>query len=174
MRLVPLMDDTLFEMLQPRVTVYGLKGVNPNTATIQALQSLDPGITKAIADKIVTQREKDPFTDANSFYSYVTGEGARLTVRDAKDLPLVFDTITSFRINAQGQYGNVSRSITAIVVDLNSTAAKIKSYVDKEKSQNPDPNNPNPNPTPTPTQQTKKPAQTLPKGAPRIVYWYEQ
>ncbi len=170
LRLLPLMDDTLFELLQSRVTIYGLKGVNPNTATASVLRSLDPGITKDIAEKVITQREKTPFASAEQFFTFLLQEGARLEVRDAKDLPLTFETLTSFRITAEGRFGNVSRTITAIVTDINGTASRIKEFTDKQnQANNPNPN-PNPNANPNPP---KKPTQTLPKGPPRIVYWYE-
>lgn len=171
MRLLPLMDDTLFEILQSRVTIYGLKGVNPNTATSAALQSLDIGITKAIADRIIEEREKAPFSDANSFFTFVTQEGARMQARSGQELPLTFETMTSFRVTAHGQFGNISRSITAIVVDINSTAARIKEFVDKEKTETQEPQ---PGTPPPGGQPAKKTTQTLSKGPPRIVYWFEQ
>lgn len=169
MRLLPLMDDTLFEILQPRVTIYGQKGVNPNTATSSALQSLDPGITKAIAEKVLIQRDKKPFGSADDFFTFLMQEGARLEARNASDLPLSFDTLTSFRIIAEGRFGTATRKITVIVADLNGTAARIKEFTDKDKAAS----DPNSGGTTTPPTPPKKTTQPLPKGPPRIVYWYE-
>jgi general secretion pathway protein K len=178
LRMIPYLDDRLYELLEPRITIYGLKGVNPNTATSEALQSLDPGITKEVAQQIIQQRDKDPFSDGPSFFSFVAGKAAqRLVARGATEWPLTFDTMTSFRIVAQGDFGSVSRKITAIVMDINRTSSRIKEFVDKEKA---DQNNQTGQPgtgTQTGTQtgaQTQKAAETISKGPPRIVYWYEQ
>lgn len=177
MRMLPMIDDRLFALLEPRVTLYGLKGVNPNTASAAVLQSIDVGITKEIADKIVAHREKNPFASADDFSSYVAQEGARMAVTNASELPLTFDTMTSFRVTGEGIYAGVSRRITAIVIDINSTAKKIKQFVDEDKKNaNPDPNaGTSPSPTPQQNNSTSKnTAERLPKGPPRIVYWSEQ
>lgn len=100
-----------------------------------------------------------------------------MAVTNASELPLTFDTMTSFRVTGEGIYAGVSRRITAIVIDINSTAKKIKQFVDEDKKNaNPDPNaGTSPSPTPQQNNSTSKnTAERLPKGPPRIVYWSEQ
>ena len=44
------MKDEFYDLLEPRVTIYGMKGINPNLANKEVLKSLDPGMTdEAIA-----------------------------------------------------------------------------------------------------------------------------
>ncbi|MEN0059012.1 MAG: type II secretion system protein GspK, partial [Bdellovibrio sp.] len=43
---IPGMNDDFYNLLLPRVTLYGMKGINPNLATREVLLSLDPGMTE--------------------------------------------------------------------------------------------------------------------------------
>ncbi|MFN9067835.1 MAG: general secretion pathway protein GspK, partial [Bdellovibrionales bacterium] len=84
LRILPLMDEQLFQLLENRVTTFGLKGINPNTATKEVLMSLDPAITSEIADKLIARRQNEneggPFKSADEFWSAVQSLGARITV----------------------------------------------------------------------------------------------
>lgn len=176
LRLVKGMTDDFFDLLEPRVTIYGMRGVNPNVASEVVLMSLDPGITEEVARKIIQRREDPqqggPFRDKEGFWGYVEGEaGGRLQNENSKEIPLVFDRLTSFKIVAKGKFASSERVIEAIVVDLDQTAKRIKEFVDKDKqAENPTPTG---TPTTTPTSSTSK-NEPLPKGPPRIVYWYER
>ncbi len=170
LHMIPLMDDNLFEMLQPRITIYGLKGVNPNTASVESLQSLDPGVTKEVAQAVLQERQKNPFTSADSFFAFASEKsGQKLKARKSEEWPITFDSMTSFRVTAHGVYQNTSREITAIVMDISQTSARIKSFVDKDKPKDPPPGGGAPPKTPPP----KKPPERLSKGPPRVVYWSE-
>ncbi len=172
LRMLPYMDDNLFDMLEPRVTIYGLKGVNPNTATLEALQSLDPGITKDIAQVIIQERQKNPFSSADGFFSFVSEKsGQKMKARKADEWPITFDSMTSFRVTANGAFQNSSRKIVAIVMDINKTSSRIKDFVDKDKPK--DPNDPSA-PVDKKPATKKNPAERLSKGPPRVVYWSEQ
>ncbi len=169
LHLIPLMDDNLFEMLEPRITIYGLKGVNPNTASSESLQSLDPGLTKEVAQSVLQERQKNPFTTADSFFAFASEKsGQKLKARKSDEWPITFDSMTSFRVTAHGVYQNTSREITAIVMDISQTSARIKTFVDKDKPKDPLPAGGSPKTAPP-----KKPPERLSKGPPRVVYWSE-
>jgi len=175
LRLVPGMTEDFYEMLEPAITIYGMKAINPNQATKEVLKSLDAEINDEIADAII-KRRSDPnqggaFKNKDDFWGFVTGKGARLSEK-TEETPLVFDKVTNFRIKSLGEYAGVSREITVVVMDLQNIATTIKTYVDKEK-----PVVPGASPSPTPNnQQNQAQSQSapLPKGPPRIVYWGER
>lgn len=190
LRMVPEMNDDFFDLLEPVVTIYGMKGINPNLASKAVLKSLDPGITEEVATELVKRREDNnlggPYKDAQDFWGYAQSKGAQ-TVGDTSKIPLIFESIMNFRIRSTGQFGNVTSEITAIVMDVSQTASKIKSFVDKEKQSNnqnsnsTDPNDPSANPSNpgggsgqqnNQNQKTATDAQN--KGPPRIVYWSER
>lgn len=181
LRLVPGMNEDFFEILEPIITVYGMKGINPNQASKEILKSLDPEITDEVADAIIKRRdntnEGGRFKNKEDFWGFIAGRGVRLGEK-AEETPLVFDKVMNFRIRSTGEFGGVSREITAVVVDLQNIASSLKGFVDKEKQQ---PNQPGGTPgtpgTPgQPNQQNPAQSQTqpLPKGPPRIVYWGER
>ncbi|WP_413287882.1 general secretion pathway protein GspK [Bdellovibrio sp. HCB337] len=176
-RMVPGMNEDFYELLEPAITIYGMKAINPNEASKEVLKSLDPEITDEIADEIIKRRGDPnlggPFKNKEDFWGFITGRGARLGEK-TEETPLVFDKVTNFRIKSTGEYAGVSREIVAVVMDLQSVANTVKGYVDKEKQQQ---QQPGATPTPTPNN-PQNPAQSqsapLPKGPPRIVYWGER
>jgi len=176
MRLVPGMNEDFFELLAPNVTVYGMKGINPNQASKELLKSLDPLITDEVADLIVKRRdnpnEGGPFKNKDDFWGFVKSH-TRTLGEKTEETPLIFDKVVNFRIKSTGEYAGVSREITVVVMDLQTVANTLKGYVAKEKqAANPPPAGaPTPTPTPTPAQSQSP---TLPKGPPRIVYWGER
>ncbi|WP_413587291.1 general secretion pathway protein GspK [Bdellovibrio sp. HCB274] len=180
---VPELTDELFEILEPRITIYGMKGINPNIATKDVLKSLDPGMTEEVVTEIIKRRDdKDlggPFKDADDFWNFVTSKNARLEGK-TEEIPLVFESVFNFRIRSTGEFARSTSEITVITMDLNKTVAKIKDYVDKDKkAANPnDPSNPtNPPPggnTGGNSGNTQGKSDPIPKGPPRIVFWGER
>lgn len=171
LRLVAGMNEDFFEILEPAITIYGMKGINPNQASKEVLKSLDPEINDEIADAIVKRRdnpnEGGPFKNKDDFWGFVQGRGARLGDK-AEETPLIFDKVVNFRIKSTGEYAGVSREISVVVMDLQNIATTLKGYVEKEKQQQ------QPNPSPTPQKPAQSQTPQLPKGAPRIVYWGER
>lgn len=170
LHMVPGMNDVFYGILEPLITIYGMKGINPNLVSKDILKSLDPGITDEIADEVIKRRQDTklggPFKDAQDFWNFVTSKQARLE-NDPKDIPLIFDNIMNFRIRSTGEFAGATREITAIVMDVNKAASKVSEYITKEKQ--------DPNVTPPANQKT--PAATSDssnKGPPRIVYWNER
>jgi general secretion pathway protein K len=183
-RMVPGMTEDFFEVLEPSITIYGMKAINPNQTTKEVIKSLDAGITDEIADAIIKRRDDTnlggPFRDKDDFWGFAIQKGARLGEK-YEETPLIFDKVFNFRIHSVGEYAGASREIDVVVMDLQNVASTVKGYVDKEKQQQQQQagqTNPQ-GPTQQQQQQTQqKPAQsqsaTLPKGPPRIVYWGER
>lgn len=181
LHMVPGMNDDFYNLLEPRVTIYGMKGINPNLATKEVLLSLDPGITKEVVADILKRRDSEaeggPFKcdkegGSADFWDFVTSRGARLT-GEPKDIPITCDTVMNFKIRSTGEFAGATREITAIVMDLNKAAAKIKTFVDKDKKDAEGTETSTTSTTKTTTSSAAK-AEPLPKGPPRIVYWSER
>lgn len=177
---IPGMNDEFYGMLEPLVTIYGMKGLNPNLASKDVLKSLDPGITNEVADEVIKRRSDTqlggPFKDAQDFWSFVNSKQARLE-NDTKDIPLVFDTVMNFRIRSTGEFAGASREITAIVMDVSKAASKVSEYLTQEK-QDQTASDPNKSPQTTGTAAGNTNSKTATdannKGPPRIVYWNER
>lgn len=190
LRLVPGMTDEFYDLLAPRVTIYGMKAINPNTASKEVLMSLDPGLTEQAVNEAIERRDNPdkggPFKGRTSQeclndFKSVVERGSRLSP-DFDQIPMICNKVINFRIKAIGIYGSgklaVQRTITAVVMDISASAKQIKGFVDKENTPPQNPANPaNPatpaqgNPAgPTAGNQTQEP---LPKGPPRVVYWTE-
>jgi general secretion pathway protein K len=179
LRLVPGMTEDLYEILEPSITIYGMKAINPNQASKEVIKSLDPEINDEIANAIIKRRETPseggPFKNKEDFWGFITGRGVRLGEK-AEETPLVFDKVVNFRIKSTGEYAGMSREITVVVMDLQNVASTVKGYVDKEKAAaagNVGGGGGDPGGKPAGNQaQSQTPA--LPKGPPRIVYWGER
>lgn len=196
LRLVPGMNEDFFKLLAPRITIYGMKAINPNTATLDVIKSLDAGITDQVIKEIKEKRDDtekgEAFTGQGdkcreNFKAFIERAGARLN-KEFDKIPMLCDKTFNFKIESNGIYGAgkqaMKRTITAIVVDLSQAATQIKnaSALDKDQTKN-DPNaaaDPAKDPAAadkskgssgsksgTPTQEP------LPKGPPRVVYWTE-
>lgn len=187
LRLVPGMTEALYNLLEPRVTIYGMKAINPNTASYDVLLSLDAGMTdEAIKEAVERRTNSDlggPFTgegDAcrNGFREFVESRGARLS-QEFNQIPMICDKVFNFRIKSTGIYGSgkfvLQNTITAVVMDINQAAQQIKTSVTKEKEESGEaapPPSTGDNPATGPSSAGTK-QEPLPKGPPRIVYWTE-
>ena len=173
LRFIPLMNDDLYELLEKRVTIYGMKGINPNLASKEVIRSLDPGITAEAADEIIKRRTDPdlggPYQNAEDFWNYAESKGARLEAQ-REEIPLIFDSITNFRIRSSGEFGGAAREITAIVMDLDSIALKVAEQIKAEAKESQGSSDASPGSNPA----TKKPTPKIPKGPPRIVWWSEK
>ncbi len=175
--------DEIYSLLEPRITIYGAKGVNVNYAGKQVLMSLSPDITAERAEKILEGRQdpnRGPFKDLADFTKFlntlgISGDPFKSTSKDnsnGKDadadakLALIFDPEFNFRIKSQGTAGKVTKEITAIVYDTAKIKERLKLF--------------QPTPPPLPNQ-PKPPAQSAPPSPttgsdtskPNIVYWNE-
>jgi len=189
LRLVPGITDEIFLLLKDRVTIYGMKAINPNTARREVLAALDPGITKEVLDEVLKRRDDSnlggPFSNSDDFWDFIVSKGGRVSESSRKSIPLVFNEMSSFSVKAVGNFGSTTKEITAIVLDINQVAKSVSNSLVKEiknknqgtgqeSGQNPTPGAANPsNPTSSPGTGTSSP-NPLPKGPPRIVYLYER
>lgn len=169
---IPGMKDEFYDLLEPRVTIYGMKGINPNLANKEVLKSLDPGMTDEAIAAIIKRRETEseggPFKCANGtsddFWNFVQTSTRVRLMGDPKTIPMVCDSVMNFKIRSSGEFAGASREITAIVMDFNKTATKIKSYTDAEKKAS----------DPSGGAAAKPKKDPIPKGPPRIVFWSEK
>lgn len=178
MKLIPMMNDDFYALLEPVVTLYGTKGVNPNTASKEILMALDSGITEEVAAAIENARSQQAFKDKDAFVDFLN---KNVKVLNAKpdDLPISFDTVSSFSIRAIANYGDATREVQVITMDLNANANRIQTYLDeenKEKDKNP-PSNPSPvsgDANKDTAKDSNKKKLTPLNGSPRVVYWAEK
>jgi general secretion pathway protein K len=172
LRMVAGMTDEIYDMLKDRVTIYGMRAINPNHATAEVLKALDPSINDEVVGKITSRRSdptKGPFQNEGDFWGYVNAEGGNVSEANQKAIPLVFDEVTNFRIRSSGEFANASREIEAVVFDFNTVGSRIATRLSKDANPNQDQQKTD----------TKNPAPTgakeqLPKGPPRIVYLIER
>lgn len=178
LHLVAGMEDDFYDLLEPRITIYGMKGINPNLATKEVLKSLDPAMTDEAVAEIIKRRSSEeeggPFKcdpkepKSPDFWDFVASRGVRV-LGNPDQIPMTCEKVMNFKIRSTGEFAGATREIIAIVMDLNRTAKKVKSFVDAEK---PKPQgSPTPTPTPSPSPAQKDP---IPKGPPRVVYWGER
>ncbi|MFP5519205.1 MAG: general secretion pathway protein GspK [Bdellovibrionia bacterium] len=169
LRFIPGINDEIFALLEPRVTVFGMKGINPNLANKDTLMSLDSGMTEEVVSEIMKRRDDPnlggPFKNAEDFWAYVNQSGGRMN-GNPEEIPLIFDNITNFRIRSTGEFAGASREITAIVMDVDRVAQKVARQLVEEKAEAEGKK--------APEASKNKAANTQTKGPPRIVYWDEK
>jgi general secretion pathway protein K len=188
LHLVDGMNDELFDLIQPRITVFGSKGINVNYASKDVLMSLTPQITAERADKIVADRAsttRGPFKDKEDFVQYLDSLGVNgdpfVDKEGNPTVSLLFNAEYNFRIHSTGIAGRAQRDIIAITYDLDRVKKRLTSLFAASPSPSATPAVPaNPNlppgqtPTPAPSASpTTDNDNTAPTGPPNIVYWNE-
>lgn len=188
-RLVAGMTDEFFQILEPQVTIYGTRGINPNTASKEVLMSIDPTITKEIAEEVIKKRqdpEQGTFKDANSFFDFLEQKGARLSI-NKEEFPIITESLSSFKIQSIGEFNGAKKEIEIITLDINRVAERVgeiqKKVDDKNNPQNNQNNSNNSANNSTGNNvaannnnnnnQNKSEAKDY-KGSPRIIYWNEK
>lgn len=175
MRMVTGMTEEMFQMLKERCTVFGMKAINPNYATKEVLKSIDPSFTDEVVDKILERRSDPdkggPFADSNTFWQFVASENANVPEEIQKSLPLAFDKAYNFRIKAMGEVAGIIKEIQAVTYDTQAIAESLGKRVKKERDDAIGSST-----SSTSSTQPKNTAgnNNLPKGPPRIVYFYEK
>ena len=180
-RLVAGMTDELFQILLPRITVYGAKAINPNSAPPDLIQSLDPTITSQIMAEFTKRRndpQQPPYSKADEFWGFLEGKGAQINAETKKTTPLTFTKPINFRIKSIGEFSGATRQIEAVVYDsaaaLNSVAESYKKQ-QKENSGGGDSSGDGSGGGDTSGQKSggQNNQQTPTKGPPKIIYWKE-
>ena len=187
LHLVPGMTDKIFDVLSPKITVFGAKGINVNYASKAVIRSLSPQITEDLAQRIVDARadpNRGPFKDINDFTTFLQQLGINAdSLKSQKDpktgqqlpTPLFFDYEMNFRIRSTGISGKVQREVTAIVYDFDRVKARYDSFAPKPSPTPAQPTAPGapPSPSPTPAASPTPAPVKVPNERPNVVYWTE-
>lgn len=132
------MTDEIFAVLAPQITVYGVAGIQVNTAKKEILMSIDAGITEEIADKIIERRndpdQGGPFPDLKTFLAFLDSLGLTLDQENVEKerVPLIFDKHINFRITSTGVVGKTTREIVAIVYDFDRVKERVAAQIKKD------------------------------------------
>ncbi len=182
LHMVASMTDDLYKLLEPRVTVFGIKGINVNYASPEVLMSLDPGITDEVMQKLNKYKvENGPFRGKDDFFAFLRGAGVNTRNLEADGaLPLYFDAELNFRITSTATFGKSAREIVAITYDFDRVESKLVDLLKADaKNQQQQPGTQQPNPQQPAGQRPAQPATNQPAqnqvaaGRPNIVYWHE-
>ena len=128
------MSARLYKAIKPFVTVYGEKGIDINTASIELLQALHQDFTLELAQEVygLTHVLLSPFIfTKESFEEFLTDKGFENLKQDLfpspeelkeaeeveEDLPIsyiYFDALHNFQIKSIGSSGKSQKTITAV------------------------------------------------------------
>jgi general secretion pathway protein K len=182
------MTDELFDVLAPRVTVFGTKGINVNYAPKNVLMSLDISMNDTAVDKVIERRGNPkiggPFKDDKDFFGFLDGYQVNTKAMKDSKFPFFYDVEFNFRIVSTGLSSNVKRDITVVTYDYPNLAQRLaKILTDQDTT---DGRTPSPAPKPNPDlkdvgtgsaqvtgNSAQKPKIQSAKGRPTVVYWEE-
>lgn len=193
LRMLPTMNDILFDFLKDKVTIFGIKGININYASKEELKSLSPFFEDEEI-KLILEYRDDPekgghFQSKDDFLKFVS-DVLRLDRAEVEKTlpPLVFEGVVNFKIESTGRFSNVKKTIEVITFNMQSTAKNLATLIKTEEDENkpadgtsteldnPKPladDNKTPPPESTASQQQDSNTNTDSKGAPIIIYWNE-
>lgn len=177
LRMVHGVTDQVFDLLKNRVTIYGMKSINPNHASADVLKALDPTINDEVVGKILERRndpDQKPFENEADFWDFVMAEGAQVSEENRKSIPMTFSEIHSFRIKSTGEFANTTREIEAVVFDFGSIGSTIAELMNKESQGDQGNDGTDDKSGAKSGGNQKKSNEPLPKGPPRIVYLIER
>ena len=103
----------LSQRIAPYITLYGNDKINVNSASAEVLMALsdDPEITRAAAESIIAQREKEPFKTTETLTWINTVPGLTNLLRDPLQV-----TSSVYRIESRAMVNDGARQAEAIVV----------------------------------------------------------
>ena len=134
LHMLPLMDDQLFNLFAPALTVAVTNGININTMQETTLRAIVPGMTDDEVKEFFNHRDAtdvdNTFTSTDDFYQYLQNSVAFYKQQSRIDelkknltsqkIQLILDE-TQFKITVQAQVNQATRTIEAWVT-LNPTA----------------------------------------------------
>lgn len=184
------MKDDFYNVLAPRVTIFGTKGVNINYANNEVIMALDPTMTAEVVDKVIARRNDvklgGPFKDNKDFFAFVQSYGVNVKAIEASKIPLLYDMEYNFRVVSTGFSANVKREITVVTYDYANLAPRLAQIMDEQEKQDQGPAGATPpatTPPATPAAGAADPAAggtgtpkqkiQAAKGRPKVVYWEE-
>lgn len=182
LRMVAGMREEYFQLLNEQITTYGMKAINPNHASAEILSSFDSSMKKEVVDEIIKRREdskQEPFRDATTFWQFVQQSGGAVSSERQKEIPLTFDSVYNFRIRSIGESANQIRQIEAVVFDFDQISSIMAQQLldDRTASSNGNQDsktNSNDNQNNNQNKKTTNSNVPLPKGPPRVVYFFER
>ncbi|MGE4132443.1 MAG: general secretion pathway protein GspK [Bdellovibrionales bacterium] len=178
------MTDEFYNVLAPRLTVHGSKGINVNYADKGTLMTLDVTMTDEAVDKAIARRSNPkiggPFKGDQDFFGFLQPFGVDVKAIQDSKVPLLYDQEFNFRIVSTGISSNVQRTITVVTYDFPNLADRLAEMLNKQdeqdkgqaggsNQQNPNSSNPN-DPA---AKQTQKNKIKSAKGRPTVVSWEE-
>ncbi len=158
--MLPGIDDQLYELFTPNLTVSRTPGVNVNSIQAPVLRALVPQMTDQEVKDFFTFRD-DPeqdnqFKDADAFFKYLSNSVAAFKSDDAmnklktdfqkRNIRIVTDE-TEFKITIRATVNQSVRTLEAWV-------ALTDDQGSKSSTNKPQGSNPTPTPSPTPSQTT--------------------
>ena len=174
------MQDDLVNFLKPRITIFGIKGININSAPKEVLQSLSPQITDEFATEIINRRsdmnQGGPFKDENDFLSFIEGLGVNTSDFNTSQIPLVFGAGHNFRIQSTGHFARSTSEIIAITYDIDALKDNYASLLNASNDNTSTGSSANNIPPQNPSDQgqgSSGSSSPLPSGRPKVVYWEE-
>lgn len=136
LHMVELMEDEIFNVLAPEITLYGGKGININYADKDLLMSLDPRLTKDVAAEILKRRNDPnlggPFRDEKDFVSFLSQFGISAQNFNEDKVPLYFDNEINFYVSCIGLVGKISTEILSVVYDYQKVQSRLSSQISKD------------------------------------------
>jgi general secretion pathway protein K len=145
LHLIPGIDDEIFKILEPMLTVYTTPGINVNKINKPTLRNLIPEITDPEADDLLRKRDDpdvgQPFGTADDFWNAVNGTSAGKNLADVKkrftdaNLNIITDEL-SFKVSVLANVGQSTRRLEAFVI-VDPKAAKQGATPPGQPGQNP-------------------------------------
>lgn len=182
LHMVFMMEDELFDLIKGSVTIFGPKGINVNHASREVLLSIDPQMTEEVVDALIKTRGEGggggggSFKSETEFIDFITSEaGSNIDPQtfNQNKVPLLFDTISNFRIISTGQFAKTIQEIVVITYDFDTTKEQLVTVLEKEDQRKKD--EPDKDQTKSPSSTGSSGSKTsIPKGRPHIVYWSER
>lgn len=189
LHLIKGVTDDVYDVIAPRLTVYGTKGINVNLASKDVLMSLDPQIDEEVVKEIIQRRSDQnlggPFANEQDFVGYLQQVGVNpSTFNQDPKITLLFDSEYNFRIKSTGLFKKAQREIVAITYDFDKVIAGAKNFTPEEQKSEEEENKEAAK-TAAQTEAEKKKAEEEKKkkeqqqappasqGPPRVVFWQE-
>ncbi len=150
LRQIPLIDDEIYEVIAPNLTINPTPGLNVNSAGPWSLRAIVPGMTDEEAKDFIKYRDSDEedhtFKSVDEFYKLIQ-EKVAVFKSDSSEVQKLADHLaqkgvrlvtdeSAFKITVQAQVGSAIKKLEAWVVLTPDSAAS-------PTTAQPDPNNPN-------------------------------
>lgn len=164
------MTDDFYELLLPRITVFGVKGFNVNHASKESFMLLDPTMNEeavnAVLKRISDPNEGGPFPVEGckkAFLDFISGYGVDVRNLEASTLPFLCDSEVNFRIESAGFYIRSQKQITAITYDMGNIVGRYTDMLQKQIEDE------------EPPESDERPEAGIKasKDRPSVVYWME-